>query len=343
MPTILAMDAGGTSTRAVVLDTTGLCLGYGRAGTGNPTAAGIDQAIDELALAAERAIVAGEVAGRATTVPDSLGVVSLAGSVSQPFVDGLTKRLSALGVTSLSLQPDLLGTYYSGTIATEGTGVIVGTGAVAGRISDGALEFTRGGTGWLLGDDGSGFWIGQRVARAVIAALDGLAPATKLTELVLAFFGIEQKPGIVRGRPSALIELMEQLYALRPVDLARLAPFAFEAAQDQVARGILEEAAVAIGQLLASTRSAHDNGPVVLGGSILAAGVRVAPDIFARRLTEASHGGELIAVADGVVGAAVLGLRQSGVVVDEQLFARLRGGIATLSDSASSIATPGQA
>lgn len=328
MPTILAMDAGGTSTRAVVLDTTGRCLGFGRAGTGNPTAAGIDQAIEQLVLAAEHANSTGPRPG-----PDSLAVVSLAGSTSGAFTSRLAARLATLRFASVSLQPDLLGTYYSGTIASEGTALIAGTGAVAGRISEGRLQFTRGGTGWLLGDDGSGFWIGQRVARAVVAALDGLAPATALTELVLTSFGIEQKPESVRGRPSALITLMEKLYALRPVDLARLAPFAFEALHDQAARGILVDAAEAIGRLLAATRSVHDDGPVVLGGSILAAGVRIVPDIFATRLSDASRGAELVSVPDGVVGAAVLGLRHSGVAVDEQLFARLRNDIVGLGEA----------
>jgi glucosamine kinase len=323
---ILAMDAGGTSTRAVVLDAAARCLGYGRAGTGNPTAVGIDQAIEQLGLAAERASV-----GSARTELDSLAVVSLAGSSSGVFVGRLSERLAPLGYSSVVIQPDLLGTYFSGTIEPDGTALIAGTGAVAGRISGGQLEFTRGGTGWLLGDDGSGFWIGHRVARAVVAALDGLAPATALTELVLSSLGIEQKPGALRGRPRALIGIMEQLYALPPVALARLAPLAFDARHDQVARGILEEAAVALGRLLAVTRGVGDTSSVVLGGSILAAGVRLAPEIFETTLAEAAGGAELIAVPDGTVGAAVLGLRHSGVDVDERLHAELRADVARLS------------
>ncbi len=37
---LLAVDAGGTSTRALVLDESGRAYGYGRAGSGNPTSAG---------------------------------------------------------------------------------------------------------------------------------------------------------------------------------------------------------------------------------------------------------------------------------------------------------------
>jgi N-acetylglucosamine kinase-like BadF-type ATPase len=330
MPTILAMDAGGTSTRAVVLDTEGRCLGYGRAGTGNPTAAGTDAAVEQLGLAAERAR-----ASFGTTEPGSFAVISLAGSVSGPFVTRLAARLASLGFAAEpSLQPDLLGTFYSGTIESGGSALIAGTGTVAGRIAGGVLDFTRGGTGWLLGDDGSGFWIGQRVARAVVAALDGLGPATALTDAVLSSFGIDHEEGRLRGRPPALINLMGKLYESRPVELARLAPLAFELRDDAVAERILLDAADALARLLEATRGANDDGPIVTGGSVLAAGMRVAPEIFRARLSDAVGGAELIPVADGTVGAAVLGLRQTGVTVDDALFSRVRVGVAELSATA---------
>lgn len=55
--------------------------------------------------------------------------------------------------------------------AFEGeTGVIVtaGTGSIAyGRTSDGR-EARAGGLGWLLGDEGSGYWIGREALRAIL-------------------------------------------------------------------------------------------------------------------------------------------------------------------------------
>lgn len=52
----LALDAGGTSSRAVVLDAAGRAHGYGRAGCGNPTAAGIRDAVNAIGVAAEQAL-----------------------------------------------------------------------------------------------------------------------------------------------------------------------------------------------------------------------------------------------------------------------------------------------
>jgi glucosamine kinase len=331
MRKILAIDAGGTSTRAVVLDLSGRCLGYGRAGSGNPTAAGVDGAVAELGRAAQAAVNA----DASTTDRGSFALIALAGSGSPVFLRRVSERFSQLGFEGqLIVEPDLLGMYFSGTSRRQGYALIAGTGAVAGRIADGRLELARGGTGWLLGDDGSGFWIGHRVARAVVAALDGLGPPTALTALLLDSLAIETTVGGVRGRPHSLVSLIEGTYSQRPIDLARFAPLAFVVLDDPVAREILSGAATALAELLVATRDSGIDGPVVLGGGVLVAGLRVAPSIFAQPLERAAGGAELTVVPDGVVGAAVLGLRHAGVRVDEDLYLRVKGGVARLHQEA---------
>ena len=327
MRKILAIDAGGTSTRAVVVDPSGRCLGFGRAGSGNPTASGIERAVEELGRAAERAVAA----DGSTTDDGSSAVIAMAGTESPLLLERLSERFGALGFTERPIiEPDLLGTYFSGTFGLDGYALIAGTGAIAGRITEGRIDLARGGTGWLLGDAGSGFWIGHQVARAVVASLDGLGPDTALTELMLHALDIEADPGGRHGRPHALIKLMAQLYALRPVDLARFAPLAFEALDDPVAIEILTAAGMALADLLAAVRGSDDAATVVLGGSVLAAGMRATPSHFADGLRAAAGRAELIAVPDGVVGAAVLGLRHAGVSVDGEIFSRIQDGVARL-------------
>ena len=342
MRKILAIDAGGTSSRAVLLDMTGACGGFGRAGAGNPTAVGIASAVDALGLAVERAL-----GGAASpSAADSFVVVALAGAATPPFLSLLEARLTHLGLHgNIAIEPDLLGTFSSGTSGQHGYAVIAGTGAIAARVSDGRIHTVRGGTGWLLGDTGSGFWIGQQIARAVVASLDGLGPSTVLTPLLLKATGIERTGARRRGRSEELSQLMQELYSLRPVELARFAPLAFEAgehgdvesgtAQDVVASDILEGAASGIARVLAAAvesdaeRAVEPDvepdvgGCVVLGGSVLAAGLARAPDIFLHRLRAAAGGSELVMVQDGVVGAAVLALRHLGREVDVEFHRRL--------------------
>ena len=342
MRRILAIDAGGTSSRAVLFDVNGECRGFGRAGGGNPTAVGIVAAVDALGLAVERAL-GGTASGSGA---DSFVVVALAGTATAPFLALLDERLAHLGLHGRSvIEPDLLGTFCSGTSDHDGYAVIAGTGAIAARVVGAHIHTVKGGSGWLLGDTGSGFWIGQQIARAVVASLDGLGPSTALTPLLLTATGIERTAVRSRGRSEELSQLMRELYALRPIELARFAPLAFEAVEhgdiesgttpDVVARDILEVAASAIARVLAAAVESdvepgvepdvkpEVDGCIVLGGSVLAAGLARAPDIFTHRLRAAAPGSELVTVQDGVVGAAVLAFRHLGREVDGEFHRRL--------------------
>ncbi|MER6937091.1 BadF/BadG/BcrA/BcrD ATPase family protein, partial [Nocardioides sp. NPDC000441] len=52
----LGLDAGGTSTRAVVVTSDGRCTGIGKAGSGNPTSAGVDAATTAIRAAVTQAV-----------------------------------------------------------------------------------------------------------------------------------------------------------------------------------------------------------------------------------------------------------------------------------------------
>lgn len=325
----LSIDAGGTSTRAVALDPYGQTFGYGRAGSGNPTAAGIAGAVAAIGQAVEQALAGIDL--RATG-PCS-AVIAMAGERSAAYAAQLSARLAPLGVSGVSLQPDLLGIFHSGTYEQQGYALIAGTGSIAAHVQGGELHRVVGGRGWLLGDAGSGFWIGHRVARAVIAALDGQGPSTALTELVLTALAIEP-PQTPVDRVRAGAELISVVYARPPVRLAELAPLAFRADQDPVARDILVAASVALAELMAVVRVPTLTGPVVVGGSVLVRGLLAAPEDLRRLLVPFAAGAAVIPVADGVVGAAVLALRDAGVHIDADLFGTLQGEVARASAGA---------
>jgi glucosamine kinase len=318
----LAVDAGGTSTRAVVLDASGRVFGYGRAGGGNPTSAGVTEAVTAIGLAAGQAL------SPIGPLPndESVAVVAMAGEQSVAFVDQLTARLAGLGFGRVTRQPDLLGVFHSGTPASQGYAMIAGTGTVAARVRDGRLELVAGGRGWLLGDAGSGFWIGHRVARAVVEALDGQGPPTALTELVLGSLAIEAELSSASGRIEAIRRMVSTVYARRPVQLSELAPLAFAAYDDPVAREILMGAARALAELLSVVRVPELDGPLVVGGSVMVRGLLAAPpELHQIAVPEEIR---VIPVADGVVGAAVLALRGAGIEVDPDLFRTLQSEIA---------------
>ncbi len=322
--TLLALDAGGTSTRAVALTPAGEVLGYGRGPAGNPTAAGIGPAVDAVGAAAAVAL--------SGVGPADVAVVAMAGEQSDAFRTQVTERLAAYGVQRVVLEHDLLALFCSGTPSPDGYALIAGTGTVAARVVDGDLAAVVGGRGWLLGDAGGGFWIGRRVARAVVAALDGQTGPTALTPVVLAALGIDTRtadPEDPVGRVAAIRQVVSAVYARRPVALAELAPLAFAAAaaDDPTARAIVVDASQSLSDLLAAVRVPELAGPVVVGGSVVVRGILDAPEALAVDLVPPAGATPVVAVPDGLVGAAVLALRHTGHGVDLPTFERLRAGV----------------
>jgi glucosamine kinase len=322
---LLAIDAGGTSTRAVLLDDSGRAYGYGRGGAGNPTAVGIDSAADAIVVTAQHAL-----AGSAGSERPGLAVIAMAGEKTAAFYEQVSSRLAALGVSEVVLSHDLLGIFHSGTSSPEGYTLIAGTGTVAARIRAGRLDQVAGGKGWLLGDAGGGFSIGHAVARAVVASLDGQGPDTALVDLVLGSMEITTDISTPAGRAAALRQLVSAIYARPPIALADLAPLAFAAHQDPVARRILVSASAALANLLSAVRAADLPGPIVVGGSVLIRGFLNAPPSLQAELVLPAGGEPVIPVPDGLVGAAVLALRHAGCDVDEALFNRIQAEVTRL-------------
>ena len=140
----------------------------------------------------------------------------------------------------------------------DGYAVIAGTGAGAIRVEDGRQVAVADGLGWLLGDEGSGFWIGQRVVRAALADLDGRGPSTALTPLVLGRLGVPAPSDA--GDREPILAVVRALYAGPPVRLADFAGLVFEVDRDQTADGILDDAAAALARTLTAVRSADRLG-----------------------------------------------------------------------------------
>src|SRR5207249_11460688 len=88
----------------------------------------------------------------------------------------------------------------------------------------------------MIGDEGSGYWIGREALAAITGAADGRGPATKLAADMLAHFGIADTSGL-----PPIADDRE----LPRVSVAALGPIVQRASQrgDAVASRILERAA----------------------------------------------------------------------------------------------------
>ena len=214
----MAVDAGGTTTRAVLLDESGVCLGVGRAGGANPIAVGTRAAVANVVNALVKAA-----AGFRSSAPE-LVLMTMAGAITHNDLGGEETQLRAAGIRApIEFEADIHRAWFSGTASGDGTVLVVGTGSVAGVVSGGRLARVVDGGGWLLGDTGSGFWIGQEIVRAVAEHLDGRGPGTALTDAVLATIG-QPADMAALGTSERSHALLRHVYGAPPIALAHFAP-----------------------------------------------------------------------------------------------------------------------
>ncbi|MEV2189714.1 BadF/BadG/BcrA/BcrD ATPase family protein [Streptomyces phaeochromogenes] len=193
---VVGLDAGGTRTRAVLASAVdGRVLGQGVAGPGNALTVPVPLLTDHLAEAVAGAVpeadrarvvaVAGGFAGAAETAPDEPGRLNA--------LAALTDALRRLGIAadSVGVSSDIEAAFASAPGApADGLALVAGTGVVAMRIRDRRCAVTVGGDGWLLGDDGGGFWIGRSAVRAALRMADGRGGPTTLAYAVGRALGV---------------------------------------------------------------------------------------------------------------------------------------------------------
>ncbi|TDC02986.1 hypothetical protein E1267_27770 [Nonomuraea longispora] len=313
---VIGVDAGATSTRVAVHTLDGARVGYARAGAGNPSAHGLATAASAIETALGKAL---------GSLDGSRVVASLAGVAGhvEEMVPALAKVWAGHGITA---EPRYMGdvtiAYAAGSPEPDGSLLLSGTGAVAARIAGFELGAVADGLGWLLGDAGSGFWIGREAAKAVVHAFDRGLPVAALDRTppdrgpASGAGGVEAGSGLLVAlvgehflgdeRPATPRAVADRLVRLAQADhmrLATLSALVSRAASegDPLAAGIVREAA---GHLVATLRRVHRSGPVVLAGSVL-----TSPGPVREAVTELLAGERVTTAGDAASAAAWLAAR----------------------------------
>jgi N-acetylglucosamine kinase-like BadF-type ATPase len=255
---VLGIDAGGTKTVCHLADEQARTIVETRGPGANLQASGelevekvLHQVIDE-ALAGSSAspsVICLGMAGvdRPRDAELVRGILLRIGHRAQPFV--VNDALIAL---------------EAGVPGAPGVVVVAGTGSIAyGRDANGRAA-RAGGWGYVLGDEGSGYWLGRQALRAVVRAADGRGRATALSRRVLAHYQVERAQ-----------DLVWEVYhgGLKPTAIAALASEVGAAAAegDALATQIIDAAASELAGAAASVarRLSLDRCPVVLAGGVL--------------------------------------------------------------------------
>lgn len=261
---VIGIDAGGTKTVCRLADQDGRNLKEVRGPGANLQNAG--------ELQVERVLrkLITEVSRHAAEVPAAvcLGMAGVDRADDSTVVHKLL--LNIVPRSRVVVVNDALIALEAGLPGAPGVVIIAGTGSIAyGRNRDGVAA-RAGGWGYLLGDEGSGYWLGRQALRAVVRSADGRGPHTLLSERVLAHFGVGVSHDLVRKIYDGRFE---------PAAIAAIAVHVEAAAGegDEIALRLIDTGARDLGlaglSVCGQLRLSH--GPVVLGGGMFNAAPRL--------------------------------------------------------------------
>lgn len=267
---VLGIDAGGSSSRWLLLDLGGHVLGRGRGGPMSGHVLDAAGRTENLARLREILTEARSAALGRRVVQVVAGVTGLqAASEAARLFTHEAARLLELDAARVTFESDIALAYHGAFAPGAGVLVYAGTGAVAYHLCANGAALRAGGHGYLIDDAGGGYWIGREGLKAVLREADRLGhpPDTPLARELYCDLGSRAWP-----------EIFAVVYGGGRSRVAALAPAVARAAAagDEVAAAILEAAGLELARLarvlllrLAATL------PVVFAGGVTRLGARV--------------------------------------------------------------------
>ena len=188
---VLGIDAGGTKTRAILADESGRVIAGAWGGGANLRTHGELEVEKVLHAVIEQAQAEGGARAQALAI----GIAGADRPDDHAVLRGILRRIGFR--ERVVVANDARVAFVAGSQRRVGLALICGTGSIAwGRNASGEIA-RAGGWGWHLGDEGSGFWIGERAVREVLRGFDGRGPATALERPLFDHFGILRPEEIV--------------------------------------------------------------------------------------------------------------------------------------------------
>ncbi len=316
----LGFDGGGTKTRAVVLDSRQQILGEGDAASSNPYAVGMEAALDAIEIAADLALAQANLSRR-DIAGWGLGLGGVCSSAESAQVEAQLRI--RVGPNPKIVAVEDVVAAWSGAFGAKNDETshemiretalvprvvcIAGTGANCwGKNSRGEIA-SADGLGPLLGDRGSGYWIGEQALRHTARCADGVLEIDDLSEAVLQHFAACDTKELIR------IVYAPNFERSSVAELVRVVLFH---AENEAARAILSRA----GEELADTSLAvlrrlnadalgwqyQICGDVALIGGVLAHAEPVKAAFLARFQQTAPQTQLVDALYEPAIGAALL-------------------------------------
>jgi N-acetylglucosamine kinase-like BadF-type ATPase len=303
----LGVDAGATKTAAHITDKQGVILGVGRAGSASFRVQTKEAFRDNIVRAIEEAARAARV--QTNFEAACIGAAGLDTPVQIKEAMQLLEGVVRVQRGQLLVVNDVQLVHPSASDDSYGVGLITGTGSnFYGKNDEGEAAFS-GGLGYLLSDEGSGYWIGREVLRAAVRSADGRGKRTVLEQEVLKKFLLQN------ARELADVVYQSTFDKARIAELSKLADISYKQ-KDEIATQLLQQAADDIADgVNAIVRALHMQGDtftiVAIGGTFNS------PFPFQEKIMEqvvAQKSSFIVCDKSAAVGAAKLARRLAKVI-----------------------------
>ena len=299
---VLGIDAGGTKTVCLVADEQGRVLGSARGPGANLASLGELEVEKVLHEVMEQAMV-GQSGAPAVIC---LGIAGVDRAEDAAIIRSIMRRIG--NKAPVLVVNDALIALEAGAGDGPGIVLIAGTGSICYGRNERGQAARAGGWGYILADEGSGWWMGQRAIQAVMRQADGRGPATSLTSRVLAHFGVTD---------ASMLVFEVYYHDPRRRLIAGLGP-ALQASVDEgdaVAREIVADAA---GELALAARSVAEKlemrgaqFPLVLSGGAFRVVTSLLADLTSRVAEVVPRGQPRLLDVEPAMGAVRLAVAEA--------------------------------
>ncbi len=305
----MGIDGGGTKTVGLICNQDGVILSKSVAGSTNVKSrsevevrAAIHHVISELTLGVKEGELSGVFVSTAggDREEDQLRWKNWLMEVLPGFTGGLEVRNDAYGALA------------SGTFSTEGTVLIAGTGSIAYALdTDGSRR--AGGWGYLFGDEGSGYDIGQHALRTVAMMHDGRTTVDKaFCDELLSYLKLTSVPEMITA-------IYEDSYARMKIASIAEVVIALAEKQNPTALGLIQHAYRKLSELIDAIE-VRSGRLVICGGLMESSFFR---NGFLAEVRESGVSNVSFPTLSPAVGACICALIVNGEPITEERKANL--------------------
>jgi Predicted N-acetylglucosamine kinase len=309
----VGIDGGGSKTDLLLCDYKGRIIKHIKGGCSNPVSIGGDRAsqvVETLLLSAMDGIPIEDMEFISVCIP---GI--------RHYINNIKVLAEFIENGKASVSGDDESAFYGALAGDAGIVILSGTGSFAIGINCKGEKASAGGWGPLVGDEGSGYYMGVEAIKAAIAWYEYFGPETLLTPMVMEHFNIKD-----------MNRLKREVYrnGLDTRNIAALSRAVLKGAElnDAVSLRIIEQSAahlfrltdVVIRKLNLDGRSCKlslTGGISNFGGFIL--------NPLKEMLYEEYKNIEVVEpVFEPCVGSLIIALEKGGVVIDNTVLQNLK-------------------